>query len=277
MKSQPIAISTLEKAKSAARTFFTKQHEVSLLPNLIEVQLDSYKWFVEKGLKELLGEINPIRDFTGKNLELFFGDYFFDKSKYDEFTSRERNTTFEAPLYVSAKLINKATGKTKTQDVYFGDFNIEVSRKLSHKFKVMLIYANQIYNKAIVQVEPGVPKIYSQIGMTELSYKISSSKSIRMELQHLYTKQDSGSWAMGLIEYGAGEHWLLSAQEQYNYGNRDPERRLSYYNATVVYVKSGTRIALGYGRTREGIFCVGGVCRNVPASNGLVLSVTSSF
>ena len=55
------------------------------------------------------------------------------------------------------------------------------------------------------------------------------------------------------------------------------ERRLNYYNATVVYVKSGTRIALGYGRTREGIFCVGGVCRFVPASNGLVLSVTSSF
>src|SRR5580692_4032819 len=105
--------------KHSTRKFFTASHETQLLPNLIEVQLNSYKWFVEKGLKELLGEINPIRDFTGKNLELFFGDYFFDKPKYDEFTSRERNTTYEAPLYVSAKLINKVTGKTKTQDVYF--------------------------------------------------------------------------------------------------------------------------------------------------------------
>ncbi len=81
--------SLVATASHTPRKFFTKQHEVSLLPNLIEVQLNSYKWFVEKGLKELLGEINPIRDFTGKNLELFFGDYFFDKAKYDEFTSRE--------------------------------------------------------------------------------------------------------------------------------------------------------------------------------------------
>ncbi len=111
-----------------ARKFFTSHHEVSLLPNLIEVQLDSYQWFVDKGLKELLGEINPIRDFTGKNLELSFGDHFFDKPKYDEFMSREKNTTFEAPLYVSAKLVNKITGKTKTQDVYFGDFPLMTPR-----------------------------------------------------------------------------------------------------------------------------------------------------
>ena len=110
------------------RKFFTKTHEVALLPNLIEVQLDSYKWFVEKGLKELLGEINPIRDFTGKNLELFFGDYFFDKAKYNEIQAREKNSTYEAPLYVSAKLVNKVTGKTKTQDVYFGDFPLMTPR-----------------------------------------------------------------------------------------------------------------------------------------------------
>jgi DNA-directed RNA polymerase subunit beta len=114
--------------KVAPRKFFTKSHETALLPNLIEVQLNSYKWFLEKGLKELLKEINPIKDFTGKNLELVFGDYFFDKSKYDEFTSRERNTTYEAPLYVSAKLVNKITGKTKTQDVYFGDFPLMTPR-----------------------------------------------------------------------------------------------------------------------------------------------------
>ncbi len=117
-----------KEGKTQVRKFFTDSHETKLLPNLIEVQLNSYHWFVEKGLKELLSEVNPIRDFTGKNLELFFGDHFFDKAKYDEFTSRERNTTFEAPLYVSAKLVNKATGKTKTQDVYFGDFPLMTPR-----------------------------------------------------------------------------------------------------------------------------------------------------
>lgn len=112
----------------APRLFFTKSHETQLLPNLIEVQLNSYKWFVEKGLKELLGEIASIKDFTGKNLELTFGEHFLDKPKYDEFLSRERNTTYEAPLYVSAKLVNKVSGKTKTQDVYFGDFPLMTPR-----------------------------------------------------------------------------------------------------------------------------------------------------
>lgn len=110
------------------RRFFSRPSEELNLPNFIEVQLDSYQWFFKTGLKELLGEINPIRDFTSKNLELYFGDYFFDKPKYDEWVSRERNTTFEAPLYVSAKLINKLTGKTKTQDVYFGDFPLMTPR-----------------------------------------------------------------------------------------------------------------------------------------------------
>ena len=122
----PTAIATPEKV--APRKFFTKLRDLAQMPNLIEVQLNSYKWFFEKGLRELLEEINPIRDFTGKNLELYFGDYFFDKPKYDENTARERNTTYEAPLYVSAKLVNKVTGKTKSQDVYFGDFPLMTPR-----------------------------------------------------------------------------------------------------------------------------------------------------
>ncbi len=125
------AIKGLELVQGSSRNprkFYTRLHEVAEMPNLIEVQLNSYKWFFEKGLKELLEEINPIKDFTGKSLELFFGDYFFDKPKYDEVTARDRNTTYEAPLYVSAKLVNKVTGKTKTQDVYFGDFPLMTPR-----------------------------------------------------------------------------------------------------------------------------------------------------
>ncbi|MBI3232332.1 MAG: DNA-directed RNA polymerase subunit beta, partial [Candidatus Doudnabacteria bacterium] len=116
------------RSRSKKRIVLSALHETKALPNLIEVQLNSYKWFLEKGLKELLGEVSPIRDFTGKNLELSFGDYFFEKGKYDEHTARERNTTYEAPLYVSAKLVNKVTGKTKTQDVYFGDFPLMTPR-----------------------------------------------------------------------------------------------------------------------------------------------------
>ncbi|MBX4187307.1 MAG: DNA-directed RNA polymerase subunit beta [Candidatus Doudnabacteria bacterium] len=114
--------------EKAPRKFFTSFEEVMEMPNLIEAQLRSYKWFWEKGLKELFEEINSIKDFTGKNLELFFGEYFLDKPKYDEKTAKERNTTFEAPLYISVKLVNKVTNKTKTQDVYLGDFPLMTPR-----------------------------------------------------------------------------------------------------------------------------------------------------
>jgi DNA-directed RNA polymerase subunit beta len=110
------------------RKYFTGFSEVMEMPNLIEAQLRSYKWFLDKGLAELFAEINSIKDFTGKNLELFFGEYYLDKPKYDEKTAKERNTTFEAPLYVSVKLVNKVTGKTKTQDVYLGDFPLMTPR-----------------------------------------------------------------------------------------------------------------------------------------------------
>src|SRR3989338_1116982 len=115
-------------SKNNKRIVLSALHETGALPNLIEIQLNSYKWFLEKGLKDLLAGVSPIRDFTGKNLELSFGDYYFEKGKYDENTAKERNTTFEAPLYVRAKLVNKVTGKTKTQDVYFGDFPLMTPR-----------------------------------------------------------------------------------------------------------------------------------------------------
>ncbi len=162
-------------------------------------------------------------------------------------------------------------------DTYFQEINFEVTHKFSHKFKLMLIYANQIYNKSVIQGDPGIPTIYSHIGMAELSYKISDERSIRMEMQHLYTTQDQKSWAMCLVEAGLNENFLVSAQDQYNYGNDNSNERFHYYNVSVVYIKSATRISLGYGKQRSGIFCVGGVCRYVPASNGILLSVTSSF
>ena len=67
-------------------------------PDLIKVQKNSYRWFLEEGLKELFDEVNPIRDYIGRDLELYFLDYFLDEPKFDEVKARERNTTYEAAL-----------------------------------------------------------------------------------------------------------------------------------------------------------------------------------
>ena len=91
------------------------------LPKLIQIQLDSYRWFQEQGLKELLNEITPIVSYN-KNLELHFGDYRFGEPKYPEKECRERDTTFFVPLYVQVKLVNRETGEIQEQEVFMGDF-----------------------------------------------------------------------------------------------------------------------------------------------------------
>ena len=111
----------------AKRKFFKKQLAVSL-PNLIEAQTASYDWFMEKGLQELLDEVNPIVDFAGKEMELSISNYFLDEPKYDERTSRNKNLSFEAPLRATAKLVFKKTGEVKEQEIYFGEFPLMTDR-----------------------------------------------------------------------------------------------------------------------------------------------------
>ncbi|MEE8131656.1 MAG: DNA-directed RNA polymerase subunit beta [Candidatus Paceibacterota bacterium] len=97
-------------------------------PHLAETQVTSWNWFVKKGFKELFKEISPIKDHSGKELELYFIDYYFDEPKYDEETARFKDLTFEAPLRAKIKLINHRTKETKEQEIYLGDFPMMTKR-----------------------------------------------------------------------------------------------------------------------------------------------------
>jgi DNA-directed RNA polymerase subunit beta len=105
------------------RMSFSKVHEIGKMPNLIEVQLDSYKWFLSDGLQEIFDDINPITDYTG-NLVLEFVGYKLDREniKYSVEECKERDTTYAAPLKVKVRLLNKETGEVKEQEVFMGDF-----------------------------------------------------------------------------------------------------------------------------------------------------------
>ncbi|MFP4456083.1 MAG: DNA-directed RNA polymerase subunit beta [Clostridia bacterium] len=105
------------------RETFARNDEVLEMPDLIEIQRASYRWFEEKGLREAFDRISPIQDFTG-NLKLEFLDYFFDEPKYSVDESRERDVTYNRPLRVNVRLINKETGEVKEQEVFMGDFPI---------------------------------------------------------------------------------------------------------------------------------------------------------
>src|SRR5689334_6030578 len=116
------AESPIVTSPSAARKRYARIPEVLPVPNLIELQLESFKWFIDKGLRELFDEISPIKDFTGKVMELQFLDYEFGDPKYSEEECRTKDLTFSRPLYVNVELLIKETGEIQRQRVYMGDY-----------------------------------------------------------------------------------------------------------------------------------------------------------
>ena len=110
------------KYEKASRMDFSKVGDYIEMPNLIKVQRDSYEWFVEEGLGEVLKDISPIVDYSG-NLVLEFFDYYMeDKTKYTLEEAKERDATYSTRLHVKVRLINRETGEIKEQEIYLGDF-----------------------------------------------------------------------------------------------------------------------------------------------------------
>ena len=110
------------KHEKCVRKTFAKIGDAIEMPNLIKVQKDSYDWFVEEGLGEVLKDISPIIDYTG-NLVLEFFDYYMeDKTKYTVEEAKERDATYSTRLHVKVRLINRETGEIKEQEIYLGDF-----------------------------------------------------------------------------------------------------------------------------------------------------------
>ena len=170
--------------------------------------------------------------------------------------------------------------------LHYQDFNISVAKKINRKLNTNFIFANQTYNKDVLEGKPigdyGI--LNSTILVSDISYKIKDGHTIRLELQTLMSSQiedgkqpKEGNWSMSLIEYTISPHWFLSIQDMYNYGNEDINKQLHYVNINAGFIKGANRFEIGYGKKREGIFCVGGVCKTVPSSNGFSLSVSSSF
>ncbi len=125
---QPMPTFRRQRPEKHERRYFTKLRDAMPLPDLIEVQKKSYQWFLETGIRELFDEISPIKDFIGRDLELYFRDYYLDDPKFDEKTSRDKNITYEAPLRVRTQLTNKRTGESKEQEIYLGDLPVMTDR-----------------------------------------------------------------------------------------------------------------------------------------------------
>jgi len=160
-------------------------------------------------------------------------------------------------------------------ELYYQEFTVEINKRLYQSLLSTFVYQNIIYNYDVLRV-PGYEMVYANTAIADITYRINKKNSIRFQQEYLFTKQDMGNWLMFLAEYSTSSKWFITFWNQYNVGN-DKYNSTHYPTGSITFVNKGTRLQLGYGRQRQGVICIGGVCKNVPASNGLIFSLTSTF
>ncbi len=163
---------------------------------------------------------------------------------------------------------------------YFSEINVEINKKFSSNYKMNFMYSYQEFNP-IAYGHYGNPMIYAHVIVMDGTYRIAAHQSIKGEIQALFTGQDydefaKGNWLQYGAEYNIGGHWFVAASDQWNYGTEQGDK-VHYYNFSLGCTFNTTRISVSYGKQRQGVMCIGGVCREVPASNGLFMTITSSF
>lgn len=155
-------------------------------------------------------------------------------------------------------------------NLLFRDLSIDFEKQWTKQFKSVVMWSMQEYNPSY-----GANKsTYLQnIIVADLLYKYTDTFSTRLELQYLFTQEDKKDWMAALLEVNFAPSWSIYVSDMWNHGLT----KLHYYNGGVSYTKSRTRLALGYGRFKDGYICSGGVCRTVPAYTGFNLTLTTSF
>jgi hypothetical protein len=163
------------------------------------------------------------------------------------------------------------------EPIYYQMLFMQIDKKFNRKWKGIFQYMHELYDIAVIEGHPGEESVNANIGIADVTYKINMTNAIRLELQGLWTQQDMGNWTAMLLEYTIAPNWFFSIQDQYNYGNPVSSEKLHYFSGSFGYTYKTTRIQFTYGRQREGIVCVGGVCRAVPAATGLSFAISTSF
>ena len=165
---------------------------------------------------------------------------------------------------------------------YFREYYIDISHKFNKKFKMLLGYQNINYNQRLFENKAqGTPYVLAQCIFGEATYKLTPTKSVRMEAQYLDTKQDYGSFVNALIEFNVAPHYSFSAGDMLNiskgYLNAENFEQVHYWNVFGAYTFGPTRFTAGFIKQVEGVNCTGGVCRVEPAFSGARVTLTTNF
>lgn len=170
---------------------------------------------------------------------------------------------------------NYKTNTFSGSDKYYVDYSLEVTKRFSPKVISGFTYINQYYDAKFLAGY--LYKVNTNILGAETTYNMTKARSIRGVLEHMWADADRKNWASGTLEFNANSKISFYVSDLYNYGNDDSHKRTHYYNVGGSYRRGSSRIALNYGRQRGGLVCVGGVCRIVPESTGVSLSLNTSF
>jgi hypothetical protein len=195
-----------------------------------------------------------------------------------------------------------------SDSLFSTDFNITIQKKYTKKLKGNISYQHIKYNIMALQghgqTHDGM--VDANVAVVDMTYRIKPKHSIRVEAEALFTKkvdfvtpagetiqikQDYGNWAMLILEYSISPNWFFALSDQFNFVSSDDDiakntlkyvhemdmKRNHFFQASMGYSKGSSRIQVSYGKQREGILCVGGVCRQVPAAYGFNVSITSTF
>ena len=161
----------------------------------------------------------------------------------------------------------------------YREIGVDLDRRLSRPLHLHLSYLHQVYDKTAIEGKGG--NILTHIGIGELRWKVSRDWNIRTELQYLHTRQDQGDWTSALVEISAFHDWMFTLADQYNahvYSSAlHRESAVHYLQGFLTYTAGMHRLQIGYGRTRAGYNCAGGVCRYIPAQRGWTLSYNLTF
>ncbi len=156
-------------------------------------------------------------------------------------------------------------------DLYYQDINLQVEKKVTADFNLNLMYMYQRYNQKVIEGHGDM--VNAHIAVVDAKYRFSRRVTLRGEVQYLATKQDKGDWSYGLLELSVLPYLMFSVSDMWNNGKTD----IHYYMASVTANYRANRLMIGYGRTRAGYNCSGGVCRYVPASRGFQLVYNYTF
>lgn len=159
-------------------------------------------------------------------------------------------------------------------ELYYQDFNLDISHRLTRNTKLQFAYINQKYNQ--LQIEGHADNgniVNTNVFVLEATQRLSKKVGIRAEAQYLATEQDKGDWVAGLLELSVSSNWMFTVMDLYNLGDTPK----NYLLASVAYSTGAHRLQLSGGQQRAGITCVGGICRYVPATNGFSLTYTVNF